>query len=54
MTATPPIRLAPLLCDAPIPPVLDEHGDYRRIFDSLLRRTLPVDFDFTLDAFDDV
>lgn len=50
MTETPAIRLAILLCDTPLPPILEEHGDYQKIFDRWLRITSPVDF--TLDAFD--
>ena len=52
MTVTPAIRLALLLCDTPIPRVLEKHGNYHKIFDSWLRKTSPVDSDFTLDAFD--
>lgn len=52
MVATPTIRLALLLCDTPTPPVREEYGDYHKIFDTWLRKTSPVDLDFTLDAFD--
>lgn len=50
MQAKPTIRLALLLCDTPIPPVLKEHGDYHKIFDRWLKITSPGDF--ILDAFD--
>lgn len=46
-----PIRLAILLCDTPVPPVLKEDGDYHKIFDAWLRGASPST-DFTLDAFD--
>lgn len=46
-----PIRLAILLCDTPVPPVLKEHGDYHKIFSAWLRGASPS-VDFTLDAFD--
>src|SRR5258708_5893542 len=52
MAAKPAIRLALLLCDTPTPPVREKHGDYHKIFDTWLRKTSPVDPDFTLDAFD--
>lgn len=50
MTDTPTIRLAILLCDTPLPPILEKDGNYQKIFDTWLRITAPVDF--TLDAFD--
>ena len=46
-----PIRLAILLCDTPVPPVLNEHGDYQKIFTAWLRAASPS-VDFTLEAFD--
>ena len=46
-----PMRLAVLLCDTPAPPVLEEDGDYHRIFDTWLRGVSPS-VDFTLEAFD--
>lgn len=45
------MRLAVLLCDTPAPPVLEEDGDYHRIFDTWLRGVSPS-VDFTLEAFD--
>lgn len=46
------IRLALLVCDTPIPPVLEEYGDYHKIYERWLRKTSPIDSEFTLDAFD--
>ena len=61
-----PFRIAVLLCDTPIPPVLATHGDYGAIFRSLFRKSLESykaaaaahadpsvsDLDFVVDAFD--
>jgi len=46
-----PLRLAVLLCDTPLPPVLKDDGDYHKIFDTWLRSVSPP-VDFTLEAFD--
>ncbi|KAL1745215.1 class I glutamine amidotransferase-like protein [Schizophyllum fasciatum] len=53
----PRLRLALLMCDTPMPSVQRDYGDYRQIFDDLLRRALddaraPADTPYTLDAFD--
>ncbi|GJE98213.1 class I glutamine amidotransferase-like protein [Phanerochaete sordida] len=47
-----PIRLALLLCDTPIQPVVDEHGDYTRIFDKLFRDSCPPGVTYVMDSFD--
>ncbi|TFK93407.1 class I glutamine amidotransferase-like protein [Polyporus arcularius HHB13444] len=49
-----PFRIAILLCDTPIPPVLAEQGDYGNIFRELFRKSLPShsDIEFIADAFD--
>ena len=52
VTPSSTIRLALLLCDTPIPPVLAKHGDYREIFDNWLKRTPLADSEFALDSFD--
>ena len=46
-------KLALLLCDRPIPAVLDAYGDYERIFYTLFNSSLPTSVkDFSMDAFD--
>lgn len=52
MTVTQTIRLALLICDTPIGPILEKDGDYHWIFGDWLRKTSPVGLEFTLDAFD--
>lgn len=60
-----PFRIAVLLCDTPIPPVLAARGDYGVIFRDLFRKSLESfkaeaahsdpsvsDLDFVVDAFD--
>ena len=38
----PPIKIALLICDTPtVPSILQEHGDYNRIFNTLLSQSLP-------------
>jgi len=47
------IRLALLICDKPIPAVLETHGDYLAIFTRLFRESLPDPrVEFTLEGFD--
>jgi len=48
------LRLALFKCDAPIPAVAAEDGDYTQIFDTLLRNSLPKDagVDYRLDSYD--
>ena len=46
------LRLALLICDTPIQPVLDSHGDYHAIFLKHLKAALPdPSLDFTLDPY---
>ena len=46
-------RLALLLCDTPIPAVLQSSGDYHEIFKTLFRLALPSELvDFAIDAYD--
>ena len=45
-------RLALLLCDTPIPAVLQSSGDYHEIFKTLFRSALPSELaDFAIDAY---
>ena len=38
----PPTKIALLLCDTPAAPsILQEHGDYNRIYNTLLTQSLP-------------
>lgn len=53
------LRLALLVCDTPIPGVLERDGDYNKVYGDYLRRSLNVykkegdkDVDFQLDGFD--
>ncbi|RPD65431.1 class I glutamine amidotransferase-like protein [Lentinus tigrinus ALCF2SS1-7] len=54
MSSPNPFRIAILLCDTPIPPVLAEQGDYGSIFRELFRKSRPSDsnVEFIADAFD--
>lgn len=47
-------RIAVLLCDTPIKPVLSALGDYGEIFRTLFRKSLESESDteFVVDAFD--
>jgi hypothetical protein len=46
------LKLALLINDTPVQPVLDEFGDYARIYEHWLRESKPVnDVTFHLDAF---
>jgi hypothetical protein len=46
------IKLALLINDTPVQPVLDEFGDYARIYEHWLRESKPAnDITFHLDAF---
>ena len=57
-----PYRIAVLLCDTPIEPVLAAQGDYGEIFRTLFRKSLEAveasspdeasEVDFEVDAFD--
>lgn len=47
-----PIRAALFLCDTPIQPVLDEDGDYTKIFGELLRKSAPEGVTYTMDSYD--
>lgn len=47
------IRLALLICDTPIPAVLETHGDYLAIFTRFLRESLPDPrVEFTMEGYD--
>ena len=53
------LRLALLICDTPIPNVLEHEGDYNEVYHSYLRRSLDVyqkdnaqKVDFQLDGYD--
>lgn len=46
----PQIRLAVLLCDTPVAPVLAEEGNYHKIFTALMRDAKPG-ADFVMDAY---
>jgi hypothetical protein len=46
------IRIALLICDKPLPPVLSKHGDYHAIFNDLLNASLPKNASFILDPYD--
>lgn len=53
------LRLALLICDTPIPNVLEHEGNYNEVYHSYLRRSLDVyqkdsvqKIDFQLDGFD--
>jgi hypothetical protein len=46
-------RLALLVCDIPIPAVVEDHGEYPVIFNRLFRTSLPGGLvDFALDSYD--
>jgi len=47
------IRLALLICDTPIPTVLETHGDYLAIFTRFFRESLPDPLvELTMEGFD--
>jgi hypothetical protein len=48
-------KIALIVCDVPMDAVVEDHGDYHRIFTTLLTKAWPTsigDAQFTLDAFD--
>ena len=46
-------RLALLVCDIPIPEVVQDNGEYPMIFDKIFRTSLPDGLaDFVLDPYD--
>ena len=49
-------RFALLICDTPIPPVLERYGDYHAIFTAFMRASIPDDkkesVDFEMDGYD--
>ncbi|EIN05524.1 class I glutamine amidotransferase-like protein [Punctularia strigosozonata HHB-11173 SS5] len=51
---SPPIRLALLVCDTPLPAIVAQHGDYRDVFRRLFIDSLPPHRkdDLILDAYD--
>lgn len=47
------LRLALLVCDTPLPAVVQTHGDYLPIFTRYFRASLPnSQVEFSLDGFD--
>lgn len=51
MTVT--IRIALFLCDTPIPSVVEADGDYSRIFNEFVRKSMPNDqVTFVMDPYD--
>jgi hypothetical protein len=48
-----PKSIALLVCDTPLPNVVTEHGDYHKIFYTLLKSSLSESGDdFVLDSYD--
>ncbi|KIP04084.1 hypothetical protein PHLGIDRAFT_129743 [Phlebiopsis gigantea 11061_1 CR5-6] len=47
------VRIALFLCDTPIPPVVEESGDYAQIFSDFIRKSTPNDaVSFVMDPYD--
>ena len=47
------VRLALLICDTPLPAIVQTHGDYLAIFTRYFRASLPdPQVEFSLDGFD--
>jgi len=46
------MRLALLVCDTPMAPVVAEDGDYVQIFSTWLNNSKPQGFEYVMDAFD--
>jgi hypothetical protein len=45
-------RLALLVCDTPLPTVIAQHGDYTRIFETLLKASAPSNVNFDMVSYD--
>lgn len=51
MTTT--VRIALFLCDTPVQPVVDVDGDYIRIFNEFVRKSIPSDdVTYVMDPYD--